>query len=91
MADPNSETVALLTDAERAVIRKAGDLWGDLCAVVETGPTRDADLHELIVHVHAIQHTVMAQAAARAYPDEFRRFGVTLSTPPASTPEDGPR
>lgn len=73
------ESDALLTDFERAAIRKAGDLWGDLCAVVDDGPTRDADLRELIVHVHAIQHAVMAQAAARAYPNELRRLGSTLS------------
>lgn len=73
----------LLTDAERAAIQKAGDLWGDLCAIVADGPTRDADLAELIVHVHAIQHTVMAQAAARAYPEEFRRLGSRIGDPDA--------
>lgn len=75
----------MLTDAERAVVRKAGDLWGDLCAVVGDGPTRDADLMELVVHIHAIQHAVMAQAAARAYPDEFRLLGSTIR---GGTPDD---
>ena len=78
MTDPG-----LLTDQEHAAIQKAGDLWGDLCAIVGDGPTRDADLAELIPHVHAIQHAVMAQAAARAYPDRLRLLGLTL---PESTP-----
>jgi len=68
----------LLTDAERKAVRLAGELWGALCQVVDFGPTRDADLHELIVHVHAIQHAIMSNAAARAYPDEFRRLGSTI-------------
>lgn len=68
----------ILTDAERAAIQKAGELWGDLCAIVAPGSTRTADLDELIIHIHAIQHAVMAQAAARAYPDELRLLGSTI-------------
>lgn len=68
----------LLTEREQDAIDKAGSLWGDLCAIVGEGPTRDADLAELIPHIHAIQHTVMAQAAARAYPDRLRLLGLTL-------------
>lgn len=68
----------LLTDRERQAARRAGELWGDLCAIVGDGPTRDADLHELVVHIHAIQHAIMSQAAGRAYPAEFRLLGSTL-------------
>lgn len=68
----------LLTEREQAAVTKLGELWGDLCAIVEDGPTRDPDLAELIVHVHALQHAVMAQAAARAYPETYRRLGSTL-------------
>jgi hypothetical protein len=42
------------------------------------GLTREADLHELVVHIHAIQHAFMSNAAARAYPTEYRRLGSTL-------------
>lgn len=73
--------IVILTDAEQAAVQKAGDLWGDLCAIVGDGPTRDADLHELIVHIHAIQHAVMAQAAARVYPSTFRLLGERLNEP----------
>jgi hypothetical protein len=75
-----AEREPLLTDDERAAIRMAGELWGVLCALVDDGPTRSADLGELILHVHAIQHAVMSQAAARAYPDELRRLGSTLDS-----------
>jgi hypothetical protein len=68
----------VLTPDEHRAIQQAGVLWGTLCAVVADGPTRTADLAELIVHVHAIQHAVMAQAAARAHPDLYRLLGSTL-------------
>jgi hypothetical protein len=34
------------------------------------------------MHVHAIQHAVMAQAAARAYPDLYGPLGGTLRDAP---------
>lgn len=67
-----------LTPEEHTAIEKAGELWGDLCHIVGDGETRDADLAELIVHIHAIQHAVMAHAAARAYPTRYRLLGRTL-------------
>jgi len=68
----------LLTKDEHAAVRLAGDLWNHLCRTIPDGPTRDADLRELVVHIHAIQHAVMANAAARAYPDTYRLLGGTL-------------
>ena len=67
-----------LTTEEHAVIRQAGDLWGSICKAIPDGPTRDADLAELIPHIHAIQHTFMANAAARAYPDTYRLLGSVI-------------
>lgn len=78
-----SEAVGSLTETERKAVEMAGDLWGLLCQVVGIGPTRDADLRELIVHIHAIQQAVMSQAAGRCYPDEFRLLGSTLPAQPA--------
>lgn len=69
----------LLTSAERKFVEDCGSLWNDLCQIVEDGPTRDADLRELIVHVHALQHAVMANAAARAHAGQFRLLGSTLN------------
>jgi hypothetical protein len=37
--------------------------------------TREADLAELRVKIHDIQHTIMAQVAAREHPDELRLMG----------------
>lgn len=72
------EEKQVLTDLEREVVRDAGALWNKICQVVGDGPTRDADLAELIHHVHAIQHAVMSQAAGRAYPEEFRLLGSVI-------------
>ena len=70
----------LLTEAEQAAVTATADLWRMLGGIVGDGPTRDADLRELIVHIHAIQQAVMSQAAARAYPDTYRRLGETIET-----------
>jgi len=74
-----------LTADEMSAVRQAGDLWGTLCKVAGNGPTRDNDLHELIVHVHAIQQAVMSQAAGRAYPGTYRLLGETLRTEDAES------
>jgi len=68
----------LLTTEEREFVSRLGSLWNDLCMIVDRGATRRSDLDEAIVHVHALQHLVMAQAAARAYPNEFRRLGSVI-------------
>ena len=66
----------MLTDAERKAVRLAGELFtlirDEVCG---NGPTRDADLAELTADVHRIQRLVMAQAAARLHPGEFRLMG----------------
>ena len=67
-----------LTDLEREVIRDTGALWNKLCHVVGNGPTRAADLNELVIHIHAIQQAVMSQAAGRTYPREFRLLGEVI-------------
>jgi hypothetical protein len=86
----------LLTSDERAAIEKAASLWNDLCRIVrdlddlgvprgEPGADQhiaSRDLDELIVHVHAIQHAIMANAAARAYPDQLRRLGARIPERP---------
>jgi hypothetical protein len=69
-----------LTDAEQRAMRMTAELF-DLFAqeIVGYGPSRDADLGELAGHIHNIQHTVMAQAAARAHPSEYRLLGRSLA------------
>mgnify|MGYP006913924161 FL=1 len=43
--------------------------------VLGHGPTRDSDWDEFALRLHAVQHMVMKQAAARAYPTKFRLAG----------------
>lgn len=66
---------ALLTDDEHEVIEMAGALWKKLNELLEHGAGWQGDRLELIGHVHAIQHAVMANAAARAYPELYRVLG----------------
>ena len=74
----------LLSPLEHDAVSMAGDLWGLLCTITLDGPSREADLHELVIHIHAIQHAVMANAAARAYPDLYRPLGG--DSPPGPRP-----
>jgi hypothetical protein len=63
------------TAAELAALDLAARLAEKLSQVVGDGPTRAPDLNELLVHVHAIQNALMAQATARLYPERFRLLG----------------
>lgn len=72
-----------LTDDEHRAVHLAGELWTLLCGIIGDRRTREADLRELVVHVHALQNAVMAQAAARAYPDRYRLLGESLKPPTA--------
>jgi len=72
-----------LADEEREAIRLAGALYtliqDRICGI---GVTREADLAELRGKVHDIQRLIMAQAAARAYPDELRLMGEVVGWQP---------
>jgi len=67
----------MATLAEQEV--KALDLTGQLADVVSEivhhGPTRHMDLTEILGHIHAIQNAILAQLAARQYPDNYRLLG----------------
>jgi Helix-turn-helix domain/Bacterial regulatory proteins, gntR family len=69
----------LLTEDEREVVRQAGQLYTLIAdRIVAHGPTRDDDLAELRAAIHVIQRAMEAQAAARAYPREFRLLGTVI-------------
>jgi hypothetical protein len=78
MTQHDDGTPCLLTAAEKAVIKDLGVVWGKICGIVGRGPTRNPDLAEAAAHIHDLQHFVMAQAAARAYPEEFRLLGAVI-------------
>lgn len=65
----------LLTPDELHAMNVTAQLVNALHDIVGQGPSREDDLTELVGHVHNIQHAVMGQAAARAYPERFRLLG----------------
>jgi hypothetical protein len=67
-----------LTDLQREIIDDAGKLWTKICRAVPDGPSRTGDLDELIKPVHLIQRYFMAEAAAVAYPADYRPLGVGM-------------
>lgn len=69
---------ALLSGPEHDAVALAERLAGDVAALVPPGPSQAADRDELVVHVHAVQRMILAQAAARAYPDTYRLLGGRL-------------
>lgn len=83
-SDPPTE---LLTEADHRALSLTVELWNVLCRdVVGAGRSRAGDLGELCGHIHAIQHAVLSQAAARAYPDLYRLLGGELTEPPGGQP-----
>ena len=71
----------LLTSDEHQAVRQAGLLYTLIAGrVVADGPTRDADLAEIRAAIHLIQRAVLAQAAARAHPREFRLLGTVIAS-----------
>lgn len=67
----------LLTDDEHEAMRLSAALANLLHRICGATP----DWTEAAYRIHGIQHMVMAQAAARAYPDLYRRLGSTIDTP----------
>lgn len=65
-----------LSDAEHRAMDLTAKLW-DLMVqeVIEDGPAAEQDRRELAAQIHAVQHTIMGQAAARAHPDKYRLLG----------------
>lgn len=75
----DEERTGTLTDAEHRAMALTADLWNLLAReVVGYNTSRGGDLRELGAHIHAIQHAVLSQAAARAYPDRYRLLGEVL-------------
>lgn len=65
-----------LTDQELEAIRVAGKLAGLIKKITMPEPKGyQHDWLEACDKIHQIQHLIMAQAAARAYPHIFRMHG----------------
>lgn len=70
----------LLTPDEHLALTQAAELVDTLSRVIGNGLTRTDDIYELMFPIHAIQHAVMSQAAARAYPGLYRLLGEVIPT-----------
>lgn len=76
----NPRPLSALTGDEREAVRLAGQLYTHIAdRVCGDGPTREDDLAEVRTAIHVVQHAVMAQAAARLYPGEFRLMGEVIA------------
>lgn len=70
----------LLTQAEHRAMDLTVELANLLLGeVIGQGRTAEADSCELAIHIHGIQRSILAQAAARAYPDKYRLLGLELT------------
>jgi DnaJ-class molecular chaperone len=65
----------LLTSDELLAMDISARLSNVLLGLIGNGPTSDYDAGEAVANIHAIQHTIMSQAAARSYPKLFRQLG----------------
>lgn len=67
------ETVVMLAEAWNNIVKMTG-----LTPASHNFP-RVADLGEAAGHVHALQNMVLANCAARDYPDQYRLLGGLVS------------
>lgn len=65
----------LLTTDERKALELTGQLAEACKRIIAHGQSGVHDWNEMAMRIHAVQHMIMAQAAARAYPTEFRLLG----------------
>ena len=64
-----------LTPLEHEAMRHSAELANLFGAIIGDGPTRTSDLTEALQHIHALQNMILAQAAATAYPKQYRAMG----------------
>lgn len=65
-----------MTEAEHEAVSLLGSVATlfskEICG---TDETRDSDIAEFFGRIHDLQNAVLAQAAARAYPNQYRLVG----------------
>jgi hypothetical protein len=68
----------LLTEADHRAMRLSAELMSFIARdVIGDGVNRSQDLAEAAAHIHGVQNMILAQAAARAYPNLYRQLGGT--------------
>ena len=65
----------LLTDEEHELVGLLGRCFNMFCRITSQEDARPADLAEIADKIHQLQSAVLAQAAARAYPELYRTLG----------------
>ena len=75
---PKQLDTPILSDTEFEAMQKSGELAVLVREVIGNGPHNYNDWLEATIHIHAIQNMILSQAAARAYPDQFRLLGQQL-------------
>ena len=71
----------LLTNEEKEIIKDLGLInlrFGKICG--KDPAVREQDYREFTSHIHDMQNAIMANAAARAYPKEFRLLGERIES-----------
>ena len=66
---------ALLYLAEHELLEVLADAYNRFQQIVGGAPSAQGDLEEITAHIHGLQRMVLSQAAARAYPDKYRKLG----------------
>lgn len=75
-----------LTRAEHKAMDLTAQLWNLMVTdVIGDGAPAEQDRREFAAQIHAAQHTILRQAAARAHPELYRLLGESF--PPASQPD----
>jgi hypothetical protein len=72
---------AFLTAAEHELVELLGACASRWAQIVSHQPSRAGDINEFVLWIHACQHAVLAQAAARAYPERYRLAGAIIEPP----------
>lgn len=68
-----------LTVEEHEALALSGQLAGLCRRIIGNGPQANNDATELVLHIHGVQHMILRNAAARAYPDLYRLLGESLT------------
>lgn len=68
-------TEPLMTEDEHKAVALLGDAANAIRKVIGDGNQAEYDWAEAASRIHDLQHMVMAQAAARAYPERYRPLG----------------
>lgn len=79
-------SVSLTTEEHEAMVL-SGKLAGAVRKIIGEGPTSEHDWAEAAAAIHVIQRMILAQSAAREYPDLYRLLGKMIpdGLPPSSS------